>query len=354
MAEAIRARGEIGLAEEERNVTAAIINESITPDAILNSLEELHDTLAPSGTVLYTRTPVIQRQIFDAGVSPADFDRRFLGTRSPAVLLNFLPKSVLFTPHSDQIGYVPPLTNQTSFDITPIAAHRPKKPDEGQGYPEFPATVIRFNPDHKLYETVSEGGIGTHVTGDSRTPYYAASTKPKDGFHPGYDRIAYSPSFSYDSETGLIQANNDNAAGVAATIVALSALKKIADARRIGLNEMRFGVVFPDGEEGLPEASAYFGREARRIAHRIPPEDLPEYFVDVDGHEYTPQEISAYEATGTTPTAPNVEIPTKPPVPPPPAAVPPPVAAPSPITKPSQPTPEKTVPPAPTIALTIS
>lgn len=277
MAEELFDHPGVGEAEEERNVTAAIINEEVTPDRILASLEELHDALAPSGTVLYTRTPVIERQVWDAGIRPSEFTTQFLGTRSPAVLLNY-PKNIWFTPHSDQIGYVPPFTNETTFDITPIAAHRPT----GDGpYPEFPASVLRFTGQG--YEIISQGVIGTEAK--DMKPYYVASTKPKDGFLPGYDRIAYTPAFVYDKETGLIQANNDNAAGVTATIVALGALKKIADARGIKMRDMGFGVVFPDEEEGLPESSAYFSREARRIAHRMPTEDLPEYIVDVDGHD---------------------------------------------------------------------
>lgn len=268
--------------EDTRSRMAEVIGSTITPAKVIANLHELHDTVAPSGTVLYTRTPVIERLLTDSGIPKEEFSPQFLGTRSPAVLLN-APKKLWFTPHSDQIAYIPPFTNETAFDITPISAHRPK---ESKQYPEFSAAVLRFNPKHKLYEIVSTGVIGTDLGKNGGIkPYYVAATKPKDGFHPGYDRVAYTPQFVYNQKTGLIEANNDNAAGVAATITALEAVKKIADMQGIQLNQLPFGVAFPDEEEGSPESSAFFGREARRMAHRLPTNELPTYVVDVDGHD---------------------------------------------------------------------
>ncbi|MCG2691225.1 hypothetical protein L6272_00190 [Microgenomates group bacterium] len=265
----------------ERKQIAEIINRVITPEAIITNLEMLQPP-APSGTVLHTRTPVIKKLLLESGVPPEQFTSRFLDTRSPAVLFNNNKPLLWFSAHSDQPTYLLPNTNEITFDIMPISAHRPKRINSS--FPEFPAVVLRYKPKNNIYEVVSEGIIGTQA--DNNKPYYNASTKPKGGFHPGYDRIVYAPPFTFDERTGLVTGNIDNAAGIAASIAAIKALVEIARQNRMGIRDFKLGMIFPDEEEGLEHDPAYFARGARRIVHRATAKNLlPEIIVNVDGHD---------------------------------------------------------------------
>jgi hypothetical protein len=259
--------------------TAEVINRIITRERVGEYLKALQDP-APTTGVLHTRTPILRRLLLEIGVPADQFTPRLFGTRSPAVLLNS-PKKLWFSAHSDQPTYIPPLTNDLSFRITPICAHRPR--GLGQPYPEFPALVLRFDLKQQRYEVISSGTIGT----DNKTqqPYYTASTKPKGGFIPGSDRITYAPLFSVDRHSGFASGNMDNAAGIAASLAAIHALVELAQQRGDSLSELDVGWVFPDEEEGLPENSAYFAREARRIIHRAPLSWLPGLIITVDGHD---------------------------------------------------------------------
>ncbi len=265
---------------DRRQATAEIINEIITPERVLENLKVLQSP-APTGTVLHTRTPIIARLLEEGGVDMKNFTERAFGTRSPAVFLGPKPASTWFDAHADQPTYIPKApTNADSFDILPICAHRPKPAEK---YPEFPAAVLRYNPQHNIYEKISEGAIGTQK---DMKPYYVAQTKPRDGFKPGYDRIVYTPTLAYDPQTDLVVGNIDNPAGIAASAAAISALAEIAKQRRIKPEDLKATWLFPDEEEGLPEDPAYFSREARRIGHRAAAKGLlPEIIVNVDGHD---------------------------------------------------------------------
>ena len=264
---------------EQRLKTAEVINRVITTKQVIEYLKELQDP-APTTGVLHTRTLKLQQLLTDMGVPADQFTPRLFETRSPAAFTNS-PKRLWFSAHSDQPTYIPPLTSDSSFSIMPICAHRPR--GAGSPYPEWPAVVLRFDPKQHRFAVISTGTIGTDE--ETLKPYYTASTKPKTGFMPGYDRITYAPVFSVDQRTGLARGNMDNAAGIAASLAAIHALVVLTQQRGDPISQIDAGWIFPDEEEGLPEDPAFFAREARRIIHRTPLSWLPGVIIDIDGHD---------------------------------------------------------------------
>lgn len=266
---------------------AELIDSVITAETIYSILKMLQEP-APSTTVLHTRTPILKLLVSEAGVNSDEFDPRFLGTRSPAVLLRGR-QSYWFSAHADTISYVAPEpTNERSFPVLPNCAHRPLVTRE------FPAAVLRWSTALRGYERISAGVIGSD---NQMKPYYTASSKPRDGFVPS-DRIVFTPTLTLDSATGLVAGNMDNAAGLAVCVASLRALSEVARARNISLDDFRVGFVFPDEEEGLADDPAYFGRGARRIGHRAAAGGiLPDTIVNVDGHDTSyPQPVVRYAA----------------------------------------------------------
>ncbi len=274
-----------GLRFRDRERAAEAINKIITFDQAWGVLSLLQKP-APSGTEYYTRTPVIERLLIDADVPLGGgiFQTNFVGSGSPAVLLQ-LRKPLWISAHSDTVSYtVARPTNEAAIELMPLAAHRPEK-----GVREFPAAVLRFNLRSRRYEVISKGRIGCHQENPESKeylkPYYIADTKPQSGFVPGFDRFVFSPTMSVDMETGLMQGNVDNAAGITVNILALKALAEIArkNWNSIKFRELPVGFVFPGAEEGLPEQNATFARGARQMINNLSPRDLPKKIVEVDG-----------------------------------------------------------------------
>ncbi len=269
--------------------TALIINAIITEETVLTLLKQLQEP-APSGTVLHTRTPILQQLALEAGIPTEHFSVHFLGTRSPAVLLS-VRQPLWFDAHADTISYLfPRSTNEPSSPILPNCAHRPRVARE------FPAAVLRWNKSLDGYERVSEGVIGSTGSREQEfKPYYTASEKPKDGFKPS-DRVVYTPAFTLENE--LVTGNMDNAAGLAVCLASLRALSAVAQKNGITLTDLGVGFVFPDSEEGLEHDPAYFSRGARAIINRAGfAGKLPERVVNVDGHDtMDPQPVVRYAA----------------------------------------------------------
>lgn len=288
-------REQLARERELRRIIVEVTNKVITPEQIFADLKALQAP-APSGTVLYTRTPIIRRLLEQAGVPPTNITDNFLDSQSPAVFLdvaspyedpniNPLRKTIWFSAHADQPTYLPyTSTEEKTFNIMPICAHRPKI--TGKGFPEFPAIVLRYNSQKNKYEVVSKGTIGTRDE-KSLQPYYKTDKVPKDGFDPWRDRITYNPPLTFDKETGLAVGNIDNAAGIAASIAAIRALTVIADNFfKMDPSYFNVGWLCPDSEEGLPDDPAYFGREARSIIHKTGGRiATPNLIFNIDGHD---------------------------------------------------------------------
>ena len=274
---------------ERMNETAEILNGVITLELVYNTLSRLQAP-APSTTVLYTRTPILQQLAIEAGVPSGDFSVRFLGTRSPAVLLN-IQQPLWFDAHADTISYLfPKPTNELSSPLQQNCAHRPTVARE------FPATVLRWNKALQGYERISEGIIGS--TGSSEKgfkPYYKGSVKPEDGFKPS-DRVVYTPTLTV--KDGYVIGNMDNAAGLAVCLASLNGLNSVAKQRGMSLTDFGVGYVFPDFEEGLESDPAYWARGARAMIHRAGFAGvLPQRVVNVDGHDtQDPQPVVRYAA----------------------------------------------------------
>lgn len=147
---------------------------------------------------------------------------------------------------------------------------------------EARAIVMRYDPVATRYLTVSFGRVGTDENGD---PIYTADDMPEGGFVPGYDRVALSPDFVFDRNTRRVAGNMDNAAGVAVCLAAIRGIVELATMTGESPDEFGMGFIFPGQEEGPPSESAFFAREARRIAHRASLEFLPDAVINVDGHD---------------------------------------------------------------------
>jgi len=230
--------------QERYDVTAEVINSTITPDLIHDTLMTLHDP-APSGTVLYTRTPQLQQLVLEVGIPSEEFDERIFGTRSPAVFLRS-PKSWWFEAHSDTVSYLfPKVTNEITSAINVNCAHRPKVARE------WAAVVLRYNERLGKHEIVSNGVIGSELVKDKYEPYYTAHTKPKNGFDPGFDRVVFAPQLLWNTDSHLVTGNMDNTAGMAIMVAAMYALYQVARKRKISMQEFPIAFLFPDEEEGF-------------------------------------------------------------------------------------------------------
>jgi hypothetical protein len=264
---------------KNREGIAEVIHRIITPEEMLRVFSGLQDP-APSGSEQLTRTPVLRELLEGVNVPLDSFDVNFAGSRSPAILLA-TPQKLWVSAHSDTISFgVRHRTNLTSVKLMPFAAHRPVELKNFHTR-EFPAAVLRYDTRTRGYERISEGVIGYH-DGKDMVPYYNAATKPKTGFNPGLDRFVFTPTMQYDFETGLLQGNVDNAAGLAVCILVLKTLTVLARENGIDVRDFPVGFVFPGQEEGSPDQNATFARGARQIIKNTRVEDLPQTIIEVD------------------------------------------------------------------------
>ncbi len=167
----------------------------------------------------------------------------------------------LFFAHADEISYL--VGQQTSADtwaLIPFCKHLSQV--------EFDAVALRYSLAARRLQVIARGTIvpGSRPTEDTPT-FRVRSGEIQSG-----DRIVYNlpPCRKGDLAFG----NMDNAAGVAACVVAAIAIARLAP-------ETEIGFVFTDEEEGPATHHSSFARGTRRWLNKA---GTPDVAVVIDGH----------------------------------------------------------------------
>ncbi len=264
---------------------AELVKATITPELVLSFLKALQAP-APSGTVEETRMPILRALSGEVGISDKKFDGHYLGTNSPAIVLNEHPNLVV-SAHSDQPSYrIPQPTAENAFVLEPNFAHRPTTDTQ------FSGSVIRRTPKG-VYEVISTGTI----FGTKDSARYEGKVKDKVEFNPGLDRVVFTQEMIYDPETRLVSGNIDNAAGDAVLLASLAGVIAIRNREGSKLKHTGTVLVLPDEEEGVPVESGTFARGARKLAPRLQRiSQKNTTILNFDGHDMTQPSAEAIYA----------------------------------------------------------
>lgn len=216
-----------------------------TPERILDTLRRVGDVAAPSQTTSHTRGPVVSGLLADRGVlSAATYDRDFRGTGTDLVRSG--DGGARLVAHLDEISYV--LAGPADDGHWPLYAYCYHLADGPRG-----ARVVRWCGEG--YRIVSEGEL---LTAGGDLVY-----RPGDGARPEPgDRVVLHTPTRRDPDSTRVTGAIDNAAGVAAVLVACEILARCG---------VPFTAVLTDEEEGPSGcASTTINRGAMRVFPHLP------------------------------------------------------------------------------------
>jgi len=203
----------------------ATLDELIAPDLMFDWFQALSDTPAPSQTASCTRGLVVARRLRERGVlDPARYERDYLGTGSD-LLVNGNGGARIVA-HLDEISYIS--AGAAGDDGWPLAAFCYSLADGPRA-----ARVVRWQPVEG-YRVVDEGIVDG--TGDRL--FYRSNADA--GLKPG-DRVCLHSPAQLEPGGGRLTGSIDNAAGVAAALVASEVLTR---------HNVPFSLVLTDEEEG--------------------------------------------------------------------------------------------------------
>ncbi len=201
------------------------LDELVAPELVLDWFQALADTPAPSQTASCTRGLVVAKRLRERGVlEPARYESDYRGTGSD-LLVNG-DGGARIVAHLDEISYVSAGT--AGDDGWPLAAFCYSLADGPRA-----ARVVRWHPVEG-YRIVDEGT----VDGTSERPYYRSNADA--GLTPG-DRVCLHSPAELELGSGRLTGSIDNAAGVAAALVASEVLAR---------HDVPFSLVLTDEEEG--------------------------------------------------------------------------------------------------------
>lgn len=245
------------LLEQAVEITRGII----TPARLLEMTQRLSQVYAPSGLVVDTLGPEINRIVNELDLGNRGcFVPDYKGSVNPAILIGnhegglIIPHFVLA--HGDEVSYN--ILNNGSCEVvlSPLCSHRQNPRESGVSEIRFPGTVLRYTEisDAPFLEQVASGEVVTDVTGKI---LFVVSHGPEGEIKRG-DRVVFNPNprleLLPDGDTirGLI----DNRLGAAMAILSGACLAQLSDIPAIIF-------IFDDQEEGVvPE----FGLGAKRLA----------------------------------------------------------------------------------------
>lgn len=247
-------------------------DEVITSEAMLELLASIADTPAPSGASSLTRGYQVQLWCRKQGLLEAGAELMLDAYRSGCDLLSLGTGGLRMIAHLDEVSYLldGPAQVAGAWQVTPYCYHLAENP--------APARVIRFTADGG-WSTVATGEValvdGKHLFRSAEILELGPS-----------DRVVLASDVEADSVTGRVTGSLDNAAGVAAALMAAAVLSELG---------VPFSLALTDEEEGPSgAASQTISRGAARLfrhledaplavaidIHGVPDADLKQ----VDGH----------------------------------------------------------------------
>jgi hypothetical protein len=242
------------LDRELRDITTAQLEEVLRPIA---------DTHAPSQTSSVTRGDVIASRL--AGRAPGlTVERNLAG--SGCDVIRSRRGGLRIVAHLDEISYLVAGSSPDArgWPLVPFCYHLADGPR--------PAVILRPGPDGR-YAVVGRGQLDG--------PPDAVRFRGDEGVDPqAGDRILLPAPLAVDQQTGIVTGSLDNAAGVAAALVATEALHRL---------DVPVELVLTDEEEGPAGASTQtIARGAARVQAVLDPAPLT---VVVDVHGLPPDHV---------------------------------------------------------------
>jgi len=233
------------------------LEREITAERAHHYLAALEAVPAPSQTVRWSRTPVVERLLREEGLLGAPrvgWEPNLDGGGNVALTLGTASraKRVWLLAHLDQISYALDPGVHPDYPLLPLCFHMQRegrRPALAVGHDLARGTVVV----RARGEIVVEGAAITfHAEGEAR-------------LGPGL-RVVYDPGFGWDRGSGELVGQLDDKIACVAMLLAAGVLRRYPV-------EVLFG--FTDEEEGPPgDANQSFCRGGRRLIRHFAPPDL--------------------------------------------------------------------------------
>ncbi len=253
----------------ERPTLIDEVNDVITPRMVLDLLRAIADTPAPSGASSLSRGAVVQSwfESTELDAAGARFERDAFDSGCDVLTNGHGGIGILA--HLDEVSYL--LREPVKpglWRVSPYCYHLAQHP--------APARAVRFAPDGS-WQVLCEAHVALE------DGHHLASHPVDVQLAPG-DRIVLASPFAHDESTGRVTGSMDNAAGVAAALLASRVMARCG---------IPFSTYLTDEEEGPSgSASQTISRGAARLLRRVEPAPLT---VAVDIHGLSPMELRRSE-----------------------------------------------------------
>lgn len=233
------------------------LEREITAERAYRYLATLEAVPAPSQTVRWSRTPVVERLLREDGVLGAlgvGWEPNVAGSGNAALTLGPSPraKRVWLLAHLDQISYALDPGDHPDYPLLPLCYHMQqsgRRPALAVGH-DLAAGAVAVRARGEI--VVDGGSVAFHADGD-------------EPLGPGL-RVVYDPDLRWDRRSGELTGQLDDTVACAAMLLAAGVLRRYPV-------EVLFG--FTDEEEGPPgDANQSFCRGGRRLVRLFAPPDL--------------------------------------------------------------------------------
>lgn len=231
----------------------------ITPESLMSVLVQVANTPAPSGASSLTRGPVIQSWFESRQMSERGASLNSNAYNSGTEVFSYGSGGLGLLAHLDEVSYLflEPIEPGLA-KIVPYCYHLAEQP--------APARIVRFTPDGD-WSIVCDAMV--HMRMEHHYVSYPVNVEIGVG-----DRISLASPLTYKSNTGLVTGSMDNAAGVAAALVAGEMMTHL---------DIPFNCYFTDEEEGPAGASSQtISRGAARLLSKVEPAPLT-VAIDIHG-----------------------------------------------------------------------
>jgi len=241
------------------------LHQAITAERAFYVYQRIADTYAPSGTVPYTRGPVVQALLAEAGHrSRLAVHRNYRRSGNIAIELgSAAQKPVWLMAHADICSYLTRQHDGAGYQVTPFC-----EPRKGEG--SRAALALAYDEASDAMIEVARGELGMSRDGQMRFETAAAALPP-------FTRVCYVGQSSWDRASGFITGYVDDGIGSAALVLAAQALAETGANALLVLTDEEEGVVAPGNQA--------FSRGSARLFARTPPEQLPDLVIVSDLHE---------------------------------------------------------------------